>query len=158
MTEQRQVQQRAIPRLKNLDPTPSHSFCPVNRAQSNIAAAASAAHCSSSSPVTSGGVAPCCAQLQVSRNSHSASHAWSFPGPRVNSQTRGQVHQVDREGGDDCHEVKHKRTELSRPCSKKYFVLLSSSGKKSPEHQQRETGIWGISATYYNTEMLHMIK
>lgn len=99
MTEQRQVQQRAIPRLKNLDPTPSHSFCPVNRAQSNIAAAASAAHCSSSSPVTSGGVAPCCAQLQVSRNSHSASHAWSFPGPRVNSQTRGQVHQVDREGG-----------------------------------------------------------
>lgn len=58
VTEQRQVQQRAIPGLKTLDPTPSYAFCPVNRAQSNIAAAATAATMSCSSPVTSGGWHP----------------------------------------------------------------------------------------------------
>lgn len=58
MTEQRQVLRRAVPRLKNLDPAPSHSLRPVNSAQSNIAADAAAALCSCSSPVTSGGWHP----------------------------------------------------------------------------------------------------
>lgn len=138
MTEQRQVLRRAVSRLKNLDPAPSHSFRPVNSAQSNIAVDAAAALCSCSSPVTSGGVAPCWAQLRLSRNSHSASHAWSFPRhPVILHKHTGRCTRWAEKGA-DFHEVKHKCTELSMSRSKQYFVLLSREGKNSAEHQQME--------------------
>lgn len=73
----------------------------------------------------------------------------------------GRLHQVDGGGGgDDCHEVKHKRTELSRPRSKQYFVLPSNSGKKILEQQiekwKKKDWNWGYSCSilqYRNTRI-----
>lgn len=114
-------------------PGPAHSFRPVNGAQSNIVVDAAAAQCSCSPPVTSlgggwGGGGTLLGTITIVPQLSFRQPRVEFPPVRRgDSHTHGQVLKVDREGGgDDFHEVKHKRTELSMSRSQQYFVLLSS--------------------------------